>query len=119
MTIHYNRKKEKPLRKRLRKRQTNAEIILWQALRGKKIKDLRFKRQYSIDCYVIDFYCPAKKLAIEIDGEIHNKSEVKNNDENREGYLKQFGITFLRFKNQEVEKELKKVLFRINKYLSV
>jgi very-short-patch-repair endonuclease len=117
MTIHYNRKKEKPLRRKLRKHLTNAEMILWQALRFKKMKGLRFKRQYSVDHFVIDFYCPEKKLAVEVDGAIHDNPEIKNNDENREGYLKQFGITFLRFKNEEVEKELEKVLLKISTFL--
>ncbi len=62
----------------------------------------RFLRQYSIDNYVIDFYCSKLKLAIEIDGDIHDLQDQKEYDKNRQEYLENFGVTFIRIKNEEL-----------------
>ena len=110
MTIHYNKASEKANRKKLRGNSTETENILWEYLRNKKLDELKFKRQYSIDHYVLDFYCPELKLAIELDGKIHLKKEVKNHDENREGYLSEFGIKILRIKNEMVLTDIEKAL---------
>ena len=110
MTIHFNKTSEKVNRKKLRVNSTEAENILWEYLRSKKLDELKFKRQYSIDHFVVDFYCPRLKLAIELDGKIHLKEEVKNHDENRDGYLSEFGIRILRIKNEVVLNDVEKVL---------
>ena len=102
MTIHYNKNSERANRKKLRSNSTEAENILWEYLRSKKLSGLKFKRQYSIDHFVIDFYCSELKLAIELDGKIHLKKEIKNHDENRDGYLNEFGIRILRIKNEMI-----------------
>ena len=75
---------------------------------------MRFLRQYSVDQYVIDFYCPEIKLAIEIDGDSHfaDKKAIEY-DKKREKHIKQFGIVFLRFNNLEVYQNLDKVFERI------
>jgi len=54
---------------------TKAETLLWIELKGKNIEGLKFRRQYSIEAYVVDFYCPALKLAIEVDGATHVTDE--------------------------------------------
>ena len=72
-------------RRDLRKKNTSAEEIFWNIVRRKNL-GLKFKRQLSIDNYVVDFYCPDKKLAIELDGEIHKTR--KEYDEYRSRYLK-------------------------------
>ncbi len=114
MTIHYNKTSEKVNRKKLRANSTEAENILWEHLRDKKLSGLKFKRQYSIDQFVVDFYCPKLKLAVELDGKIHLKKEVKNHDENRDGYLSEFGIKILRIKNEVILNEIDKALEIIN-----
>ncbi|MEJ5262385.1 MAG: endonuclease domain-containing protein [Ignavibacterium sp.] len=57
--------------------------------------------RYSVDHYIIDFYCPELKLAIELDGEVHDSPEQKEYDKVRQDYLEAFGITFIRIKNEE------------------
>ena len=70
----------------------------------------KFRRQYGIDAFVVDFYCPSIKLAIEIDGDIHLSSDVNANDLVRQQYLEQFGISFLRFSNEEILENIESVL---------
>ncbi|HLV08872.1 MAG TPA: endonuclease domain-containing protein [Halanaerobiales bacterium] len=106
MTLHYNRNSEKKLRKTLRHNSTEAEEKLWQQLRNRKLLGLKFKRQYSVDQFVLDFYCSQLKLAIEVDGKIHLNKEVREHDENREGYLKDFGIKILRITNEKVLEDM-------------
>ncbi len=61
----------------------------------------RVLRQYAVDNYVIDFFCSKLKLAIEVDGDVHNLQDQKEYDKNRQEYLKNFGINFIRIKNEE------------------
>jgi len=96
----------------LRNSMTGAEEILWKELHINEWK-LKFRRQHPIANYVVDFYCHAAKLAIELDGTIHDLDEVKRNDENREQCLKELGLTVLRFKNEDVFKNKKSVLISI------
>ena len=76
--------------------------MLWAKLKRKNLGGHKFRRQYSINEYVIDFYCPSKRLAIEIDGDSHFQDEAINYDFNRQKYMESFGIKFLRFKNSDV-----------------
>jgi len=98
MTNHYNKKSEQEKRRSLRKNMTYCERIIWQHLRKKQL-GYRFLRQYSVDQFVIDFYCPKLKLAIEIDGGIHEEPDQKGYDLIRQRYLENFGISFLRIKS--------------------
>ncbi len=102
MTIHYNKQSEKTKRRKLRRKSTEAEKLLWEKLRGRKLSGLKFRRQYSIAQFVLDFYCPEKRFAIELDGGIHEKKDVKNHDENRDGFIEGFGIKIIRIKNELV-----------------
>ena len=68
MTKHYNRKTEEVKRKKLRQNSTYTEKIVWMNLRNRRMLGYKFKRQYSVDKYIIDFYCPELKFAIEVDG---------------------------------------------------
>ena len=70
----------------------------------------KFRRQYGIDAFVVDFYCPKVRLAIEIDGVIHSSREVKLYDKERQQHLEQFEISFLRFSNIEVMENVETVL---------
>jgi len=89
-----------------------AEIILWSKLRRKQLLGERFRRQYGIDSYVIDFYCPELKLAIEVDGESHTSAR-QTYDEERQAFIEAYGVTFLRFTNADVYENLDGVLMRV------
>ncbi len=100
------------LAEELRSKMTPAEEILWNAI---KINEwhLKFRRQHPISIYIADFYCHQKKLVIELDGGYHENKEVKIYDAIRENDLKEYGITVLRFKNEEVFNSLGNVLNEI------
>ena len=100
----------------MRKHPTNAEASLWGELRNKKLAGYRFRRQHPIGIFIVDFYCPLRKLVIEVDGPIHNKQ--KTYDKTREDNLKALGYTVLRFTNQQVEDDLGGVLQEILMILS-
>jgi len=102
MTKHFNKTSEKEKRRILRKKQTFCEKILWRYLRDRQLLECKFRRQYSIDQFVIDFYSPEIKFAIELDGDVHNNLDQKEYDVKRQEYLETFGITFLRITNDEL-----------------
>jgi len=110
MTHIYNRKVQTPMRRRLRNEPTKAERILWWRLKGKQVDGLKFRRQYGIEEFVMDFYCPEARLAIEIDGESHGGIAVENYDVARQQIIESFGIHVLRFMNEEVLKSIDVVL---------
>ena len=85
----------------LRKSPTHEEEIVWGSLSRNQL-GVKFRRQHPIFLYVADFYCHSVKLVIEIDGSIHNKSEVKINDAIRQAEIESFGIKVIRFTNQQV-----------------
>ncbi|HXB42261.1 MAG TPA: endonuclease domain-containing protein [Bacteroidia bacterium] len=103
--------------KRLRKELTSAEDFLWQILRRKSLKGYKFRRQHPIGYYVADFYCHKAKLIIEVDGEIHELEVVKRKDENRDAVMRRYGLTILRFKNEEILFNAEFVVKEIEKYL--
>jgi very-short-patch-repair endonuclease len=106
MTLHYNRTSERGIRKRLRKESTEAEEILWNHLRNRLLNGIKFRRQYSVGKYILDFYSPENKLAVEVDGKIHLVKEVSENDELREEYIKRLGIRILRLTNEMVKDDI-------------
>lgn len=101
-------------RRQLRSNMTYCEKIVWIYLRKRRMKE-RFLRQYSVDNYVIDFYCPKLKFAIEIDGDIHDLPEQKEKDKKRQNYLEKFKINFLRITNEELLSNPEKVFEKIEK----
>jgi very-short-patch-repair endonuclease len=107
----------KEIARKLRQNMTISEIILWKSLKNKALMGFDFDRQNPIDNYIVDFYCKELKLAIEIDGGSHDFEEIAVNDEIREIQLKSLGIRFLRFKEFEVRKDIKKVLSEIEKWV--
>ena len=84
----------------LRQRMTLPEKILWQFLRGSAFAGIRFRRQHPIGRYIADFYCPAKKLIIELDGEYHKN--FRREDKDRDDFLRNNGFRVLRFTNDHV-----------------
>ena len=100
----------KQRRRELRRNQTDAEKILWAHLRNKQFYGMKFFRQNSIGPYILDFYCPTLKLAVELDGGQHNQLEGKEYDAARSEYLKVQGIDVMRFWNHEVLVDTESVL---------
>ncbi len=94
----------------LRKEETRAEKILWQELRDKKL-GVKFRRQHPVDSFILDFYAPEIKLAIELDGSPHTESQEY--DRLRTEYLNLNGIKIIRFWNSEVEKNLEEVVRKV------
>lgn len=103
MAKNKNKKELEDLRRKLRKDATPAETTLWKMLRNHRVDNLHFYRQYSIDNYILDFYCPSIKLAIELDGEYHYNCQNKDKDYDRDLKLKNsYGIFTQRFENRVV-----------------
>src|SRR6266513_1882889 len=94
----------------LRKNATDCERILWRHLRNRRFADYKFRRQYPIDRYILDFYCPSAKFAIELDGSGHDSSASVKRDRVREKFLTEQGIAVVRFWNHQVREELDSVL---------
>ena len=101
----------------LRKSMTYAEKVLWQQLRNRKLEGLKFRRQHPVSIFILDFYCHEKKLAIEVDGGIHQSEDQQEWDENRTFELNELGITVLRFKNEKVIDSTAEVIRKINDHL--
>ena len=93
-----------------RKNPTQAEMILWEALRNKKLGGFKFRRQHPIDDYILDFYCHSKKLCIELDGEYHNDPNKQSYDLRRTEELNRYQIKVIRFSNKEITNDLQDVL---------
>jgi len=96
-----------------------AEAIIWSHLKNKQRLGKRFLRQFSVGSFILDFYCPSLKLAIEIDGDTHFLGEKSAKyDLSREKYLNQFGITVLRYTNYDVYNSLDAVIFDMDEVIS-
>jgi len=95
----------------LRRDGTAAESVLWEALRGNRLDGLKFRRQHAVGRFVLDFYCPALRLAVELDGRIHDKQGER--DAARTSELESHRCRVLRFRNEEVFDDLPSVLHRI------
>jgi very-short-patch-repair endonuclease len=118
MTRAFNKTEAKPKRQSLRKNMPPAEVLLWSKLKDKRLKGYKFRRQYSIDNFIVDFYCPKLKLAIEIDGDSHYVEGADINDRERQSIIESYGITFLRFTNKEIYENLEGILEIIAEHLS-
>jgi len=105
-------------RRSLRKNQTDTERKLWSVLRNKQMDNLKFFRQYSVDRYILDFYCPKHKLAIELDGGQHGEEKQRAHDERRADYLKQQNIYTIRFWDNEVLTNLEGVIEKIKEEIN-
>jgi very-short-patch-repair endonuclease len=79
-----------------------SEVLLWMKLKNHQMRGERFLRQYGVDQYVLDFYCPRLKLAIEVNGDSHYVPGAEEQDKARQEYIEAFGIRFLRFTNTDV-----------------
>lgn len=99
--------------KKLRANTTPHERMLWRALKELPIEGSHFRRQAPIGHYVVDFFCPAKRLILEIDGGHHNEDDVAACDRNRQQWLENEGYRVIRFWNSEIAGNLTAVLERI------
>ena len=113
MTKIFNTSVGRQRRRSLRKSMPDAEVILWSRLKGKQLGGFKFRRQYGVGKFSIDFYCAVQKLAIEVDGASHYAIGVQEKDRERQKWIEQFGIKFLRFTNDDVYKNLDGVLMMI------
>lgn len=104
---------KKHVTRKLRRDQTPWESKLWQVLRNRNIEGLKFRRQFKIGNYVVDFVCLSKKLVIELDGGHHSESRQKKKDEIRQKYIESQGFKVLRFWNNEVLENLEGVVQKI------
>ncbi len=110
-SMHYDAKPELfDFARHLRKTPTQAEAVLWDALKDKKLDGHKFRRQHPIGSYILDFYCHASRLSVEIDGGYHLAKEQALYDKNRTLDLESMGIEELRFENVQVLNHLGKVL---------
>ena len=107
----------KPIRKELRNDATEAESILWQYPKRSQLAGRKFRRQHSIGLFVLDFYCPSERLAIEVDGDVHNSIDAKIYDEDRQKAIETLNIRVLRFQNIDVLQTISQVLTTIHQHL--
>jgi very-short-patch-repair endonuclease len=101
------------LAKKLRKWETVAEKLLWSHLNKNQLMGLQFRRQHPINRFIVDFYCPKIKLVIEVDGSIHDIPEYQAHDIGRSEVLNDFGITVIRFTNEQILNEIDSTIKQI------
>ena len=99
--------------KKLRANTTPHERILWRALKELPVDGTHFRRQAPIGPYVVDFFCPAIRLILELDGGHHNEDTTAERDSERQAWLEQQGYKIIRFWNSDVTGDLNAVMERI------
>jgi very-short-patch-repair endonuclease len=117
MTKLYNKTSEKDKRQLLRNNMPPAEQLVWARLKGKQVENCKFRRQYSVGAFVIDFYTVEIKLAIEIDGDSHFSDGAEIADRERQSFIESSGIRFLRFTNRQVYEELDGIIEAISEMI--
>lgn len=103
--------KLKPHARRMRKKPTNAENLLWNEIKNKKLNGIKFRRQHALGYFIVDFYTRDFNLIIEIDGSIH-EGKVEE-DKDRQTFLERSDFKVIRFRNEEIQNSMKSVLERI------
>ncbi len=96
----------------MRREPTSAEDLLWKRIRDRQVGDMKFRRQHSIDRFIVDFYCAEAQMVIEIDGSIH---DTPNADLERQHVLESLGLRILRFSNDDVLSGVENVIAQIKK----
>ncbi|MBI4410859.1 MAG: endonuclease domain-containing protein [Deltaproteobacteria bacterium] len=100
--IKQGEKRNRDIKRKLRSEMTPAENKLWLHLRARQLEKLKFRRQHGIGPYIVDFYCPAIKLVIEVDGDVHAGEAQIAKDCKRDNYLKSLGLQVIRYRNDDV-----------------
>ena len=101
----------------LRKNSTLSEVLLWNELKAGKMMRYKFNRQKPLENYIVDFYCQKLRLVIEIDGDSHQHEEIYVNDVKRQDVLENMGLSFLRFDDMEVNRDMGNVLRSIEYFI--
>jgi very-short-patch-repair endonuclease len=114
----YNISYLKDTRAHLRKNMTEAELVLWTVLKGRKLCGRKFRRQHSIGYYIADFYCPEERLIIELDGRPHYTPDGRAKDKERDDHLELLNIKVIRFENKVVLNHLSEVLKSIKAHFT-
>ena len=109
MSQIFNRHDLKEKRQQLRNETTLPECLLWQSLRGER-SGVKFRRQHSVGHYILDFYCPALRLAVELDGYSHDFDQAQVSDAQRTEFLETSGIMVIRVQNRDVLQNLEGVV---------
>ncbi|AXP80770.1 hypothetical protein CJ739_1684 [Mariniflexile rhizosphaerae] len=109
----HNHKHLEERRKELRKSLTPAEASLWKSLQRKQLKNRKFRRQHSINNFIVDFYCASEKLIVELDGAVHLDFAQQNYDYERTQILENLGFRIIRFENKLIFENLPEVLENI------
>ena len=99
---HTNLPALKAVRRDLRNHATPAERALWQMLKGRQLSGRKFRRQHSVGRFVLDFYCPSERLAVELDGSVHADPARQSYDLRRQRALEEVGVRVLQFENEAV-----------------
>lgn len=113
MTAFFNRTSEKEKRRELRKNMPAAEVLLWSQLRGRQLMNCKFRRQYSVGPYLLDFHSTEVKLGIELDGDSHFQEGAPKYDRDRQQFIESFDIKVIRFLNTDVLENMDGVLMVI------
>ena len=108
----FNDVKTKIFRRGLRSNSTRTEVILWQYLKGHQL-GVKFRRQYGIGQYILDFYCPSLRLAIEVDGDVHAFEKNIANDRAKESLLYKRNVSLIRVTNVEILENIEGVIEHI------
>jgi len=104
-------------RRELRHNATPMERDLWELLKGNQRLGFKFRRQFGVGPYILDFYCTKMHLCIEVDGESHQPEDARQYDQRRDQYLRDLGIHTLRFWNDQVRNNLDEVVKKIDSFL--
>ena len=91
---------------------------MWKYLKGCQLKGRKFRRQHSVGNYILDFYCPSERLAIELDGQVHQHIVAEQVDTERDKALQGLGVKVIRFENKEVFQNIEAVLQEISSSFS-
>ena len=114
----FNARSKKRVRKKLRKSARAAEAVLWTYIQDRKLLGKKFRRQSSVGPYIVDFYCPECRLIVELDGAPHFAPQAEEYEKRRTEYLRDAGLTVLRFENKAVRENIEFVLETIKRGLS-
>ncbi|HYW10047.1 MAG TPA: DUF559 domain-containing protein [Longimicrobium sp.] len=100
----------------MRRESTPAEAMLWEGLRARRLSGFHFRRQHAIGRFVLDFYCAAKRVCVEVDGSIHETQRER--DAERDAVLASYSIEVLRIPNEDVLSNIASVLTRLHQILN-
>jgi very-short-patch-repair endonuclease len=106
----FNREDGKNKRRELRRSMSDAEVMLWSRLKRRQLLGCKFRRQYSVGAFVLDFFSAKIKLGIELDGDSHFQIGVREYDQKRQQFIESFGIKIIRILNTEIYQNLDDVL---------